>query len=278
MQSETTPTRNIRPQRRVAFLFGQSDYLHAPALPSPISDCKLLAKTLEELGFTVFQYFNLDQNGITSRLSDIVNAVKGPDLVFFYYSGHGMELAGSPYILPIEASVTSAEFAEQEAISLSSFFDSVRSSSPITLAMFDACRDNPFPSSTGGSNTRSLKGGSEPAMPGQPADHATEIDPPPSDEGNSTPPATEQLLYPPETLTRPMSAHNNRSLSCFETPRGIRRGGMAIVYATDRGQVAFDGSGSNSPFAEAVSQAILTPGLELTDLLNPYSPDAAACG
>ena len=255
--ADKTRSIHANTQRRIAFLFGQSRYLHVPPLPNPINDCELLADKLDALGFVIMRHLDLDTTGLLTRLCDIVKSIRGADIVLFYYSGHGMEIGGVPYIFPVEAEVGAQYDVGTRAISLDEFFRRLRHVSRITLALFDACRDNPF-GSTPSPSARGISFGDETVLERPvPA-------PPPAFE-----PKEEDA---PEVLPDDAgpSAADLDSLShvCFDYKPDSPLGGIAIVFATDKGQVAFDGEGVNSPFAIAVAEAISTPGLELYQVLK----------
>lgn len=131
--------------RRVALVIGNSDYKNVPVLPNPQRDAALVASTLKRIGFeTVTLQTNLGRDALTNALRDFAQAAESADWAMIYYAGHGMEVGGTNYLLPIDARVASDRDISFEAVSLDLVRNVVGRAKRLRLIVLDACRDNPF--------------------------------------------------------------------------------------------------------------------------------------
>lgn len=125
-------------------MIGNSDYLHTTRLPNPQNDAKAMAAKLDGLGFEVFLHENLGGQDFRVALGTFAEEALRSDLAVVFYAGHGIEMGGSNYLIPIDAKMTSEATAQFEAMSLENVLSTVRSAGKMGLIMLDACRDNPF--------------------------------------------------------------------------------------------------------------------------------------
>ena len=131
--------------RRVALVIGNSDYKNVPVLTNPQRDATLVANTLKRVGFeTVTLQTNLGREALTNALRDFAQAAENADWAMIYYAGHGMEVGGTNYLLPIDARVVSDRDISFEAVSLDQVRNVVGRAKRLRLIILDACRDNPF--------------------------------------------------------------------------------------------------------------------------------------
>jgi tetratricopeptide (TPR) repeat protein len=131
--------------RRVALVIGNSNYQNVPMLPNPQRDAALVANTLKRVGFeTVTLQTNLGREALTNALRDFAQAADNADWAMIYYAGHGMEVGGTNYLLPIDARVASDRDISFEAVSLDQVRNVVGRAKRLRLIVLDACRDNPF--------------------------------------------------------------------------------------------------------------------------------------
>lgn len=131
--------------RRVALVIGNSNYQNVPALPNPQRDAALVANTLKRIGFeTVTLQTNLGREALTNALRDFAQQADNADWAMIYYAGHGMEVGGTNYLLPIDARVASDRDISFEAVSLDQVRNVVGRAKRLRLIVLDACRDNPF--------------------------------------------------------------------------------------------------------------------------------------
>ncbi len=159
--SMTTDTKvSFSPQsfsssRRIALVMGNTKYQGDKRLNNPGNDAEAIAAKLSDLGFDVMLKKDLNKRGIVDALAEFGAKAKGYDVSLFYYSGHGISVSGVNYLVPIGAYCPSQESVDYECISLNQVLDYM-SNSKMKIAMFDACRDNPFRRSwkTKGGNSR----------------------------------------------------------------------------------------------------------------------------
>jgi uncharacterized caspase-like protein len=131
-------------ERRVALVIGNSDYIHATHLPNPQNDTQAIGAKLDSLGFEVYLHENLRGQDFRVALGTFAEKALQSDLALVFYAGHGIEMGGRNYLIPIDVKMASEATAQFEAISLEGILDTVRSAGKLGLVMLDACRDNPF--------------------------------------------------------------------------------------------------------------------------------------
>ncbi|MFO1185438.1 MAG: tetratricopeptide repeat protein [Bauldia sp.] len=135
----------VRTERRVALVVGNGAYSAVPALPNPISDAATVAGALKLAGFTSVIISNdLTRAGLVAALQSFARAADNADWAVIYYAGHGLEIAGVNYIVPIDAKLASDRDVTDEAISLERVMASVEGAKKLRLVVLDACRNNPF--------------------------------------------------------------------------------------------------------------------------------------
>jgi tetratricopeptide (TPR) repeat protein len=132
-------------ERRVALVIGNSRYAHVPALPNPGNDAAALAATLRRIGFAkVTLLTDLTRDSLIEALKALSTDATTADWAVVYFAGHGIELGGINFLLPIDAKLTSDRDAGREAIRLEQVLDAVAGARKLGVVIFDACRDNPF--------------------------------------------------------------------------------------------------------------------------------------
>jgi uncharacterized caspase-like protein len=134
---------------RVALVMGNGNYgPEIGALRNPANDAKLMARTLKQLGFEVMLAIDADQKTMKRHIRDFGAALTaaGPDAVgLFYYAGHGIQVGGTNYLLPIGAEIRGEGDVELEAISANSILAQMEyAPNSIDLVFLDACRNNPL--------------------------------------------------------------------------------------------------------------------------------------
>lgn len=131
--------------KRVALVIGNSAYTNAPPLQHPAKDAEAIGDMLRGAGFDVVETRrdsnNLDVRRALRNFSDIV---RDADMAIVYFSGHGVEVDGQNYLLPVDARLQREYDAYDEAISLDRILQSVEGARAVRLVILDACRDNPF--------------------------------------------------------------------------------------------------------------------------------------
>ena len=131
--------------RRVALVIGNSAYENVPALPNPARDAKLVADVLERTGFkSVTMLTNLKKDALVSALRNFASLAETSDWAVIYYAGHGMEVGGINYLVPVDATIAADRDISFEAVPLDQVLNAVERANKLRLVILDACRDNPF--------------------------------------------------------------------------------------------------------------------------------------
>jgi hypothetical protein len=131
--------------KRIALVIGNSGYQTVARLPNPANDAKSMAKLLKDAGF---DYVDLQQDvgnlEFKRALRRFEDNAQNADIAVIFYAGHGLEIGGINYMIPIDARLASDRDAQDEAISLDRITDAVDPAKRLRLVILDACRDNPF--------------------------------------------------------------------------------------------------------------------------------------
>ncbi|MCZ8542661.1 caspase family protein [Mesorhizobium qingshengii] len=131
--------------RRVALVVGNSEYREIPALKNPDKDAEDVSRTFRLAGFEVFVAKDLTKLQFEEQFRNYLAAADGADLAVVYYSGHGFQIGGENFLIPVDASLKNAADIEVQAVKLDDVLEQLRSKSKIQVIILDACRNNPFP-------------------------------------------------------------------------------------------------------------------------------------
>ena len=135
------------PGRRVALVVGNALYRHAPALETPEADARLLASTLEELGFEVSLRTNQDSVDLRLALEDFGNRTVDATLALFFYSGHGLQVDGVNYLVPVDTQLASERDLSHYCLPLEHVLVQFDQSVHARFVILDAARENPLAAS-----------------------------------------------------------------------------------------------------------------------------------
>lgn len=130
--------------RRVALVIGNGGYLNAGPLVNPVNDARDMAAKLATLGFTVIEGYDLGKRSLEGRIGDFADALDGADAGLFYYAGHGLQVDGRNFIVPVDARLDQPAKLRLEAVPMDDIIDIMESQAPVSLVFLDACRNNPF--------------------------------------------------------------------------------------------------------------------------------------
>jgi hypothetical protein len=131
--------------KRVALIIGNSAYEKVPRLPNPFNDASLMADTFRSAGFdSVDLRRDLKVGDMRRALRDFVDRSRDSDVAVIYYAGHGIEIDGTNYLVPVDAALERDIDIFDEAMSLERVLVSVEPARQLRLVILDACRDNPF--------------------------------------------------------------------------------------------------------------------------------------
>jgi hypothetical protein len=197
-------------QDRFALVIGNSNYKNASPLANPARDAGAVGSLLRDSGFQVTSALDLDKAGLSKVIRFFTNNVaEKPEntVVLIYFAGHGVQVDGENFLVPVDATIAREADVPLEALRLAdlmTMLESVRSKTRIVI--LDACRDNPF-----------------------------------GDIAKTAP----------------------RGLALVNAPAGT-----LLAYSTSPGHTADDGTGSNSPFAQALMKSAREPGLPIEAALK----------
>jgi uncharacterized caspase-like protein len=140
----TLPIATALAEQRVALVVGNAAYRNAPELKNPINDAVGMASSLEQHGFKVIKGLDLDKAGMDRAIRDFAALLRGADVGLFFYAGHGLQVAGSNYLVPVDAQLASAAALDFETVRLELVQRSMEREASTNLLFLDACRDNPL--------------------------------------------------------------------------------------------------------------------------------------
>ncbi|WP_428925611.1 caspase family protein [Marinibacterium sp. SX1] len=204
-----------------ALVIGMSDYETIGRLDNTINDARGVAATLGTMGFDVT--LSLDAGGaeLRQQLDDFAFRSETADLALIYFAGHGVEVAGENFMIPVDAQVRSNLDVQRQSVSLKQMLAAVDRARKMRIVILDSCRDNP------------LGGAIDLAA-------ATET------EGSVT-----------DSARAP--GGSSGGLAPADPDRGT-----LVAFAARDGQVALDGVGVHSPYATALMEKMVEPGLEIS--------------
>ncbi|MDN3279050.1 tetratricopeptide repeat protein [Frankia sp. RB7] len=131
--------------RRVALVIGNGAYRNVHALPNPPRDSKMIASVLKDVGFqTVISVSDLTRDKFFDALKTFADEAEKADWAVVYYAGHGFEIGGVNYLVPVDAKLAVDRDAETQAVALEQVIAAVGAARKVRLVILDACRDNPF--------------------------------------------------------------------------------------------------------------------------------------
>jgi Caspase domain len=131
-------------EKRVALVIGNSEYKHTTRLENPKNDAADVAATLGRLGFGVISGQDLDKAGMDRTIRDFAEALSGSQIGLFFYAGHGLQVDGKNYLVPIDAKLTTAHAMDFEMVRLDLVHRIMEREATTNILIMDACRDNPL--------------------------------------------------------------------------------------------------------------------------------------
>ncbi|HWA18696.1 MAG TPA: caspase family protein, partial [Devosia sp.] len=224
------PVRAEEALRGVALVIGESKYEALTPLTNPNQDARDIDDLLGDLGFDVDRVLNADAEELREAIDDFIASAADADVALVYYSGHGIEVGGQNYLVPVDTDFSSAETAGEAVVAVAPLLDALAKATPVTIMLLDACRSDPFPEGT------VIK------LPGSDKEEAV------SEQGlaaarGPTPVARKDVS--PESL------------------------GAVIGFAAEPGRPALDGApGENSPYAAALLKHLSAGGFSFGDIMT----------
>lgn len=201
---------------RVALVLGMGAYSSIPALDNTTNDAEAMARTLAAIGFDVTLSIDAGSEQLRQLLDDFAFRSETSDLALIYFAGHGVEVQGENFLIPVDANVTSNRDVQRQSVSLKQMLKAVEKARKMRIVILDSCRDNPL---------------------------GDAID----------------TIQTEQTTTTQDTRGGGGGLAPADPDRGT-----LVAFAAKDGQVALDGTGANSPYATALMEKMVTPGLEIS--------------
>jgi tetratricopeptide (TPR) repeat protein len=221
--------------RRIALVIGNSAYRSVVRLNNPQNDARAIGASLQNIGFdSVTVVVDATRDKLKDALQAFAADAGNADWAMIYYAGHGVDLKGIDYLIPVDARIATESDAISQGIPLSEVTAATDGARKLKLVMLDACRDNPFEV--------------------QAPPHADRV------ASAAVPGAGTRSLR--QSLARA------RGLAQVRTDKST-----LVFFAAKEGQAALDGDGNDSPFAVAVIQRLATPGVEIAKLFRLVRDD-----
>jgi len=130
--------------KKVALVIGNSAYKEQP-LRNPANDAKAMAAKLRQIGFQVIERQNATKSQMERAVADFGEALNAGAVGLFYYAGHGLQVSGRNFLVPVDAQITSEQRVRLETVDVDVVLDQMDAAkSGVNLVILDACRNNPF--------------------------------------------------------------------------------------------------------------------------------------
>jgi uncharacterized caspase-like protein len=130
--------------KQIALVIGNSNYSHITRLPNTINDAQLIAKTLRKAGFDVVEGLDLDKVKMAATIDQFTERAYNADLAVVYFAGHGMQVDGKNYLMPVDALLSSPAHLQTRAFDVDKIVASLPIDPGVGIVILDACRDNPL--------------------------------------------------------------------------------------------------------------------------------------
>jgi tetratricopeptide (TPR) repeat protein len=201
---------------RVALVIGMSDYRTVAKLDNTVNDATDISNMLQGIGFEVTTVLDAGFDELRATIDQFAFNAETADLALIYFAGHGVEVLGENFLIPVDVDASSNRDIQRQSVSLSDLLAAVDKARKMRIVILDSCRNNPF-----------------------------------GDAFDLTVLAQNQA-----------GDGSTRGGSGLAVPAPGR--GTLVAFAARAGQVALDGTGSNSPFARALLDNLPQPGLEIS--------------
>jgi formylglycine-generating enzyme required for sulfatase activity len=131
-------------EKRVALVIGNASYKETAPLNNTQRDASDLAEVLRRLNFDVMQGIDLDKRAMERLIREFDRKIAGADLALFFYAGHGLQVSGQNYLVPVDARLTTEGDIDFESVPLSLILRRMEREAKTSIVLLDACRDNPL--------------------------------------------------------------------------------------------------------------------------------------
>jgi hypothetical protein len=130
--------------KRVALVIGNSAYKNAPQLKNPANDATDMAAALKRLGFDVVSGLDVDFSNMRGLVRIFSDKLDSADVALLFYAGHGLQVSGKNYLVPVDAQIESPADLDFGTIDLDLVLHSMEADTRVNIIFLDACRDNPL--------------------------------------------------------------------------------------------------------------------------------------
>jgi len=132
------------PQHRLALVIGNSNYESSP-LKNPVNDATDMGSMLKSMGFEVIRELNANQKQMENAIRTFQGKLGKDSVGLFFYAGHGMQVSGTNYLVPVGAKINQESDVKYECVDAGRVLDAMHTAgNPLNIVILDACRDNPF--------------------------------------------------------------------------------------------------------------------------------------
>jgi hypothetical protein len=217
-------------ESRIALVIGNGAYARLPQLLNPVNDAQTMESTLRDFGFEVIRLENATKTEIEAGIAEFTQRLTPDAVGLVYYAGHGVQMGGRNYLIPVDAVIQAEGAVRTQAVDLGEVLDRIAyARARATIVILDACRDSPF----------------------------------------DRPEKTMTLADGGGGRGGPARAANGRfrsispGLAQVDAPSGI-----LIAYATAPGKVASDGSGANGLYTAELVRAMAIAGASIEEVFK----------
>ena len=131
-------------QDRVALVVGNSKYVSANGVPNAVNDARVMARALRDIGFVVADGYDLSRDSMERLIREFLRKSESAHVALFFYAGHGLQVDGRNYLLPVNAKLEAASDLAFETVGLDNMLESLDGAARTNIIILDACRNNPF--------------------------------------------------------------------------------------------------------------------------------------
>jgi tetratricopeptide (TPR) repeat protein len=142
--NEPLPATEGQSSRRIALVIGNGKYLHAGTLANPINDARLISRNLRDIGFEVTDGLDLDKPSMKQKITDFLAIAAKSRTALVFYAGHGMQVDGKNYLVPIDFDINQVKDAAAEMVDVDFILSGLDDQIRTNIIILDACRDNPL--------------------------------------------------------------------------------------------------------------------------------------
>jgi len=141
-------------EKRIALIIGNADYVNGSKLKNPVNDANLMADSLKKIGFEIIKVTDADKSTFEKAIYDFSKKLPRYNITMFFYAGHGVQVDGINYLLPVDAVLNEKNDVKFQAISVNFITEEFdRYPGNTSILILDACRNNPFRSWMRGAET-----------------------------------------------------------------------------------------------------------------------------